>query len=205
MIYVGSAEDSSADQVLEEVSVGPIATGVNRFVLQTDPPDYSRIAVSDIVGVTIILVTCAYRGREFVRVGYYVANEYEGFNPEELPQTLDMSTLTRRILADTPRVTRFPIDWSSGSDGLLGYEVENMGDQEDVDRAENQSYAFSTADDVDEEADMEDDDGEVMSEEDIADSEGDTSEEVLLEEGGRGPQVLGMASGMAHAGLMSGA
>lgn len=33
MIYVGSAEDTRYDQVLEEVDVGPIPIGVNKFVL----------------------------------------------------------------------------------------------------------------------------------------------------------------------------
>lgn len=34
MIYVGSAEDQSQDQVLEEVLVGPVPVGVNKFLLQ---------------------------------------------------------------------------------------------------------------------------------------------------------------------------
>ena len=33
VIYVGSAEDTRYDQVLEEVDVGPIPIGVNKFVL----------------------------------------------------------------------------------------------------------------------------------------------------------------------------
>jgi histone chaperone ASF1 len=44
--------------------------------LQADPPDFSKIPADDIVGVTIILLTCAYRSQEFLRVGYYVNNEY---------------------------------------------------------------------------------------------------------------------------------
>lgn len=34
MLYVSSAEDAEADQVLEEVMVGPVPVGVNKFVLQ---------------------------------------------------------------------------------------------------------------------------------------------------------------------------
>lgn len=34
VIYVGSAEDQSQDQVLEEVLVGPVPVGVNKFLLQ---------------------------------------------------------------------------------------------------------------------------------------------------------------------------
>ena len=47
--YVGSAEDSSLDQVLDEVAVGPIPVGVNKFVLQADAPDVSFTQVA--VGV----------------------------------------------------------------------------------------------------------------------------------------------------------
>lgn len=34
MLYVSSAEDAEQDQVLEEVMVGPVPVGVNKFVLQ---------------------------------------------------------------------------------------------------------------------------------------------------------------------------
>ncbi len=36
----------------------------------------SKLPRDDIVGVTVILLTCSYENREFVRVGYYVNNEY---------------------------------------------------------------------------------------------------------------------------------
>lgn len=32
--YVGSAEDESRDQILEEVLVGPVPVGTNKFVFQ---------------------------------------------------------------------------------------------------------------------------------------------------------------------------
>lgn len=44
--------------------------------MQADPPKPERIPVEDAVGVTIVIITCTYHGREFVRVGYYVNNEY---------------------------------------------------------------------------------------------------------------------------------
>jgi len=156
VIYVGSAEDSSADQVLEEVMVGPVPEGVNRFVLQTNPPDYSLIKHEDIIGATIVLVTCSYRDNEFVRVGYYVVNELvnELGTPvgeaEPLPSTIDMSRVHRNVLADKPRITRFPINWSSGAaDGALGYDMDGA-DQEnagDADAHANDAFAFSTGDD----------------------------------------------------------
>lgn len=39
VIYVGSAEDTRYDQVLEEVDVGPIPIGVNKFVLTAGAKD----------------------------------------------------------------------------------------------------------------------------------------------------------------------
>lgn len=35
-----------------------------------------RIPREDVVGVTVVLLTCSYRQQEFIRVGYYVNNEY---------------------------------------------------------------------------------------------------------------------------------
>lgn len=46
----------------------------------------SRIPEEDLIGVTVILITCSYREQEFVRVGYYVNNEYaEPFDAEQGP------------------------------------------------------------------------------------------------------------------------
>jgi len=43
---------------------------------QADPPNHTRIPREDVVGVTVVLLTCSYRQQEFIRVGYYVNNEY---------------------------------------------------------------------------------------------------------------------------------
>ncbi|RLN62731.1 hypothetical protein BBJ28_00018345 [Nothophytophthora sp. Chile5] len=112
-LEAGSAEDESRDQILEEVLVGPVPVGTNKFVFQSDPPNPDMIPDEDKVGVTVALVTCSYRGREFVRVGYYVNNDYaDPYLLENPPARVDVSKLQRNILADKPRVTRFPIDWS---------------------------------------------------------------------------------------------
>ncbi|CAM9848125.1 unnamed protein product [Pylaiella littoralis] len=121
VIYVGSAEDTRYDQVLEEVDVGPIPIGVNKFVLTADPPEPATIPSTDLVGVTVTLITCCYKQKEFIRVGYYVNNEHNdpAINAEiqegRIPPAdmLDPAQITRNILADKPRVTRFPIDWNA--------------------------------------------------------------------------------------------
>lgn len=46
------------------------------FILQADCPDPVKIPCEDLLGVTVVLLTCSYKKQEFVRVGYYVNNEY---------------------------------------------------------------------------------------------------------------------------------
>ncbi|XP_055686638.1 histone chaperone asf1 [Lutzomyia longipalpis] len=137
MIYVGSAESEDFDQILDTIYVGPVPEGRHIFVFQADPPDVTRIPEQDAVGVTIVLLTCSYRGQEFVRVGYFINNEYADpelrENPPPKPQ---FEKLTRNILASKPRVTRFKINWDDAtqngatSHGALAdgnMEQDNMG------------------------------------------------------------------------------
>ena len=44
--------------------------------MQANSPDPAKIPPEDAVGVTVVLLTCSYKGSEFVRVGFYVNNEY---------------------------------------------------------------------------------------------------------------------------------
>lgn len=92
--------------------VGPIPVGVNKFQFDADPPNLSRIPASEILGVTVVLLTCSYDEREFVRVGYYVNNEYDSPELNEDPPTKPIIERVRRnVLAEKPRVTRFTIKW----------------------------------------------------------------------------------------------
>lgn len=82
------------------------------FSWQADPPDPSKIRDEDIIGVTVLLLTCSYLGQEFVRVGYYVNNDYDDEQlREEPPPKLLLDRVQRNILADKPRVTKFPINF----------------------------------------------------------------------------------------------
>lgn len=133
IIYVGSAESEEYDQVLDTVFVGPVPEGRHMFVFQANSPDPSKIPVVDAVGVTVVLLTCSYRGKEFVRVGYYVNNEY---NDPELrenpPSTPQFDKLQRNILATDPRITKFKIDWDDG-------EEENISNTANTDTFTNSS------------------------------------------------------------------
>jgi histone chaperone ASF1 len=83
--------------------------GVNKFVFEADAPDLKRIPPSEILGVTVILLTCSYDGREFVRVGYYEYDTDE-LNAEP-PAKPVIERVKRSVLAEKPRVTRFAIKW----------------------------------------------------------------------------------------------
>lgn len=118
IIYVGSAESEEYDQTLDTIVVGPIVAGKHMFVFEAVPPNHKKIPREDVIGVTVVLLTCSYRNQEFVRVGYYVNNEYtEPELRENMPMETDFSKLQRNILATSPRVTRFKIDWGDGEDG----------------------------------------------------------------------------------------
>ncbi|KAL6010960.1 Histone chaperone asf1b [Asimina triloba] len=79
---------------------------------RADPPDPSKIRDEDIIGVTVLLLTCSYMGQEFIRVGYYVNNDYDDEQlREEPPPKVLIDRVHRNILADKPRVTKFPINF----------------------------------------------------------------------------------------------
>ncbi|KAL9084179.1 MAG: hypothetical protein Q9159_005368 [Coniocarpon cinnabarinum] len=145
--YVGSATSSEHDQVLDTLLVGPVPVGVNKFVFETEAPDLSKIPNTEVIGVTVVLLSCAYDDREFVRVGYYVNNEYAdealANDPPAKPVT---DKVKRNILAEKPRVTRFAIKWDSEESAPAEYPPE----QPDVDAAEDDEAAYG-ADEVEEE------------------------------------------------------
>jgi histone chaperone ASF1 len=111
---------SEHDQDLDTLLVGPIPVGVNKFIFDADPPDTSKIPDAEILGVTVILLTCSYDNREFVRVGYYVNNEYDSdeLNADPPPKPI-FEKVRRNILAEKPRVTRFAIKWLALVPNLL--------------------------------------------------------------------------------------
>eukprot|EP00127_Corallochytrium_limacisporum_P003082 Clim_evm11s146 gene=Clim_evmTU11s146 len=112
LVYVGSPDNVSYDQELDSILVGPVPVGLNKFTFTADAPDWKKIPKSDLVSVTAILLTCSYRDQEFVRVGWYVNNEYDDPElQEEPPEKPIIEKIKRTILADKPRVTKFPINW----------------------------------------------------------------------------------------------
>ena len=121
IIYVGSAETYEFDQTLDQIVVDAVPQGQFKFMFQADPPETSKIPADDAVGVTVILITASYREQEFVRVGYYVTNEYEDPEMRETPPTEpQFDKLIRTIASNEPRVTKFKINWEpKPAEGLL--------------------------------------------------------------------------------------
>lgn len=244
---MGSAEDESRDQILEEVLVGPVPVGTNKFVfqvrllpspcsfdilywfvltvvvlagtiVQSDPPNPALIPDEDKVGVTVVLVTCSYRSREFVRVGYYVNNDYaDPFLLENPPAQVDITKLQRNILADKPRVTRFPIDWSpagaqdpnamamdgsggamadgqNGAAGMQGNDLDMdfVDDEELVKAAAQLDHNYTDIVIGGQDADQMDEDIDLEAEDDEEDDEADSVEEAEEEEDADGDQDMDM-------------
>ncbi|PNP44561.1 ASF1 like histone chaperone [Trichoderma gamsii] len=210
LTYVGSATSDQYDQELDSLLVGPIPVGVNKFVFEAEAPNTTRIPDADVLGVTVILLTCAYDGREFVRVGYYVNNEYDSdeLNAEP-PAKPIIERVKRNVLAEKPRVTRFAIKWDSDASAPPEFppeqpEADLVADEEEYGAEEAEEEA---ADDAAEEAaakekgeddemagvesehqnghghDQEEDE---MSEDGSVDIEGESEDEIEEEEEGEG-------------------
>ncbi|KAK0256823.1 Histone chaperone asf1 [Friedmanniomyces endolithicus] len=222
LTYVGSATSSEQDQELDSLLVGPIPVGVNKFVFEADPPNAARIPATEILGVTVILLTCSYDEREFVRVGYYVNNEYvDETLANEPPAKPLLEKIKRNILAEKPRVTRFAIKWDSEEsapaefppeqndvdeqeeDGVnYGAEEEEVEDEEEGEEAPELAEGETAAvkKDVGEDADMdgveaekEDDDGS----EDL-EAESEDEEDLEEEEGEEEGEAEGETNGGDH-------
>eukprot|EP00300_Choanocystis_sp_HF-7_P022197 c21366_g1_i1.p1 GENE.c21366_g1_i1~~c21366_g1_i1.p1 ORF type:complete len:204 (+),score=29.53 c21366_g1_i1:53-613(+) len=137
LIYVGSAENSSCDQVLDSVQVGPLQPGFMKFVFQVEPPEVEKIPPRDLLEVTVILLTCSYRGKEFLRVGYYVYNQYDDDElQKEPPQVPIVDRIRRHILAEQPRVTKWQITWDDPEQVQATTAVKEKTDSMEVDSSE---------------------------------------------------------------------
>lgn len=137
LTYVGSATSDQYDQELDSLLVGPIPVGVNKFIFEADAPDTKRIPDAEILGVTVVLLTCAYDGREFVRVGYYINNEYDTAELNADPPAKPIiERIRRNVLAERPRVTRFAIKWDSEASAPAEFPPE----QPEADLVEEEEY-----------------------------------------------------------------
>ena len=83
------------------------------------------------MGLTAVLITCSYRNKEFIRVGYYVYNTYDDPNLiENPPEVVNISKVVRSIISDKPRITKFAINWTDDESGTLEADTNEMYKQE---------------------------------------------------------------------------
>ncbi|KAJ2876109.1 Histone chaperone asf1 [Coemansia aciculifera] len=169
LVYVSSAENTTMDQELDSILVGPVPVGVNKFLFEADAPHVDKIPKEDLIGVTVILLTCSYKDKEFVRIGYYVDNAYTDeallLTPPDVPM---LDKIYRSILADKPRVTRFPINWDDPSKEEAPPVQPADGDMVDEDAmdADNQFNEDAVVGDNDEEDEGEEEEDDEEEEED---------------------------------------
>ncbi|KAK6464413.1 Asf1 protein [Scheffersomyces coipomensis] len=131
LTYVGSSRSLDHDQELDSILVGPVPVGINKFLFQADPPSAELIPANELVSVTVILLSCSYNDREFVRVGYYVNNEYDSEELRENPPAkVQVEHVIRNILAEKPRVTRFNIVWDNEDGNADEYPPEQQEEEE---------------------------------------------------------------------------
>merc|ERR1712228_960270 len=118
------------------------------------PPNPENIPKGDLLDVTVVLLTCSYKEQEFIRIGYYVHNEYEeqmDSNDENIE--IEPDKIQRNILEDKPRVTRFNIAWDGDKD-----KMKTDGGDDETKENENENDAQYEEDEEEEEEDEEDDD-----------------------------------------------
>ena len=183
ILYVNKAADLTKDLILDEILVGPVPVGINKFVLQADAPKQEQL--EELLGVTVVLVTCSYREREFVRVGYYVSNTLEGYDPVEdgpPPSPLNLTKVTRQILADKPRVTKFPIPWGDENEKPASENIVTSKPLESAPDTAHQPEDMEEEDLVDEEQEEEEEEEkEDEEEEEEVDLEGEETGDVDLD------------------------
>jgi len=178
LTYVGSSKSADHDQVLDSILVGPIPVGVSKFVMECPPPNHEIIPQQEVVSVTVMLLSGLYNDKEFVRVGYYVNNEYEKDEyKEEPPKKVIIEEVSRNILVNKPRVTKFNIPWDNEEDkdtDKKEFEKQNEeAEEEEEDDDEAYGEQDSDASDVsgEESNDEEEEEEEVLEEEELEDEE----------------------------------
>lgn len=174
LTYVGSSRSLDHDQELDSILVGPVPVGINKFLFQAEPPSPELIPASELVSVTVILLSCSYAEREFVRVGYYVNNEYDSEELRENPPAkVQVEHVVRNILAEKPRVTRFNIVWDNeeAKDEYPPEQQEEEEEEEEEDDEEEETPNDNEEVEEEEEAEEED------LEEDLEDEEVDLEDE----------------------------
>jgi len=108
-MYVVSPLNEKSDQELESIELPGNKIGKFRVQLKFPPPDFRRISLEEIIGVTVILMIISYQKKEHLRIGYYVSNEFNKDIPgdKRIQRKNIFKYSLRKIIINQPRITRF--------------------------------------------------------------------------------------------------
>ena len=184
LTYVGSSKSADHDQVLDSILVGPIPVGISKFVMECPPPNHEIIPQQEVVSVTVMLLSGLYNDKEFVRVGYYVNNEYEKDEyKEEPPKKVIIEEVSRNILVNKPRVTKFNIPWDNEDDkdgDKKEFEKQNEEAEEEEEDEDDDAYGEQESDisgeESGEQSGEEEEEEEVLEEEELEEDEEEDAE-----------------------------
>ena len=86
--------------------------GEQTIELSVEPPDPAKIPKeSDILGVTVLMITALYRRQEFFRCSYFIYNNYEDESLAEKSDRVVVDQVVRSVLIDKPRIRLYEIMW----------------------------------------------------------------------------------------------
>lgn len=113
VIYLSSADNGSSDQVIDKFTMNDLQPGCMQFSIESACPDFSKTKIEDVLGMgygyflgtAAVMISVAYEGQEFWRVGFYVINQILGEGD------LKWESISRKIITESPRVMRFDIEW----------------------------------------------------------------------------------------------
>ena len=137
LIYVGCADDSQYDQVLEEFIVPPLnkkEKGKQMLDLSVSPPDPKKIpSKEDILSPTVLMITVFYRRQEFFRCSYFVYNNYIDHKLEN-DEFVYVDKIVRTIICDVPRIRVYDILWDYGG---IEFKEDLEGSKDSCDLEKN--------------------------------------------------------------------
>ncbi|KAI5180822.1 histone chaperone ASF1, partial [Pancytospora epiphaga] len=87
--YFGDAYSEHHDQKIGSALIGPFEQGKQRFDLETELIDFTKIPIKTLFGLTTILIVAKYKGQQFLRIGYVVNVGYPGVDQNVLADSDD--------------------------------------------------------------------------------------------------------------------
>lgn len=111
-VWVGSANSSAYDQLLDEFEIGPFPVGTTDFVLDCDGPQANLVPPNELLDVTVLNIVFSYKGQPFLKVGYYARVAYWDDSLNAMPpQVVNEELLGKSLVMSQPTVVNIPIVW----------------------------------------------------------------------------------------------